>query len=214
MDQGQTPPLPYRLEAAEHFDEELDSYDGWYKTNRHFWRDHWPEYAQFFFGEMLPEPHSTKQLEDVVGFALETSVECMLAEHGSARYVDSAEEGEALLAALTQPVLVIQGTDDRCQPQARMENLVRLTGRRAPGDRGLRTPADGAHPDRGEPGDQAVRRPGDLLAGAFSALDHRLAAAAAPALPELTNRPGTCPPRPRHRRRDPRCIGPTSRSRG
>ena len=124
----QTPPMPYRLEAAEHFDEELDSYDGWYKTNRHFWRDHWPEYAQFFFGEMLPESHSTKQLEDVVGFALETSVECMLAEHGSARYVDSAEEGEALLAALTQPVLVIQGTDDRCQPQARMENLVRLTG--------------------------------------------------------------------------------------
>ena len=40
-----TPPLSHRLEAAQHFDEELESYDGWYKTNRHFWRDHWPEYA-------------------------------------------------------------------------------------------------------------------------------------------------------------------------
>ena len=44
------------------------------------------------------------------------------------RYTDSGEVGEALLRALTQPVLVIQGTEDRCQPQARMENLVRLTG--------------------------------------------------------------------------------------
>ena len=52
----------------------------------------------------------------------------MLAEDGSRRYTDSGEEGEALLRSLTQPVLVIQGTDDRCQPQARMENLARLTG--------------------------------------------------------------------------------------
>ena len=29
--------------------------------------DHWPEYAAFFFDQMLPEPHSTKQLEDIVG---------------------------------------------------------------------------------------------------------------------------------------------------
>jgi pimeloyl-ACP methyl ester carboxylesterase/predicted glycosyltransferase len=123
-----TPALSYRLAAGERFDDELESYDGWYKTNRHFWRDHWPEYADFFFGEMLPEPHSTKQFEDVTGFARETTADCMLAEDGSRRYTDSGEEGEALLRSLTQPVLVIQGTDDRCQPQARMENLARLTG--------------------------------------------------------------------------------------
>jgi pimeloyl-ACP methyl ester carboxylesterase/predicted glycosyltransferase len=123
-----TPPHPFRLEAVQRFDEELESYDGWYKTNRHFWRDHWQEYAQFFFGEMLPEPHSTKQFEDVVGFARQTSAECMLAEKDGVQYPHSAEEAEALLRALTQPVLVIQGSDDRCQPQARQENLVRITG--------------------------------------------------------------------------------------
>ena len=123
-----TPALSYRLEAGERFDDELESYDGWYKTNRHFWRGHWSDYADFFFGEMLPEPHSTKQFEDVTGFARETTADCMLAEDGSRRYTDSGEEGEALLRSLTQPVLVIQGTDDRCQPQARMENLARLTG--------------------------------------------------------------------------------------
>ena len=122
-----TPPLSHRLEAAERFDDELESYDGWYKTNRHFWRDHWSDYADFFFGQLLPEPHSTKQFEDVTGFARETTADCMLAEDGSRRYTDSGEEGEALLRSLTQPVLVIQGTDDRCQPQARMENLARLT---------------------------------------------------------------------------------------
>jgi pimeloyl-ACP methyl ester carboxylesterase/predicted glycosyltransferase len=123
-----TPPLPYRLDAAERFDDELESYDGWYKTNRHFWRAHWSEYADFFFGQMLTEPHSTKQFEDVTGFARQTTADCMLAENEGRRYTDSGEVGEALLRALTQPVLVIQGTEDRCQPQARMENLVRLTG--------------------------------------------------------------------------------------
>ena len=67
------PPLPFRAEAAAHFDEELDSYDGWFKTNRHVWERNWPEFPAFFFDQMLPEPHSTKQLEDAVGFACETT---------------------------------------------------------------------------------------------------------------------------------------------
>ena len=123
-----TAPHPWRLEAKEAFEEERESYDGWFTTNRHVWRDDWPAFPRFFFDQMLPEPHSTKQLEDVVGFACETSGETMLTAEDGASYPETVEEGEAIMAGLTQPVLVVRGTDDRCQPPGRAATLVRLTG--------------------------------------------------------------------------------------
>ena len=123
-----TPPHPWRLEAKEAFDEERDSYEGWFLTNRHVWRDDWRAFPEFFFDQMLPEPHSTKQLEDVVGFACETTGETMLVAEDGAYYPETVEEGEAIMAGLTAPVLVIRGTDDRCQPPGRADHLVRLTG--------------------------------------------------------------------------------------
>jgi len=123
-----TPPLEFRAEAARCFDEELPTYDGWFQHNRHFWLESWPEFPQFFLGEQLCEPHTTKQLEDAVGFALETTGEVMVAEHRGAAWSDSVPEVEAMLRGLRQPVLVVQGTLDRCQPAARMERLVELTG--------------------------------------------------------------------------------------
>ena len=122
------PPLPARAEAAARFDEEMESYDGWFKTNRHVWERNWPEFPAFFFDQMLPEPHSTKQLEDTVGFACETSGETMLVEDGSSRYIEPGDEAVALAGGLGQPVMVIQGTLDRCQPQARMAHLAEVTG--------------------------------------------------------------------------------------
>ena len=123
-----TPPHPFRAEARDRFDDELESYDGWFKTNRHYWQDHWAEFAEFFFDQMLPEPHSTKQLEDVVGFARDSDGPTQLAGADAELFIEDNDEAEALLRGLTQPVLVIRGTDDRCQPPARHENLVRLTG--------------------------------------------------------------------------------------
>jgi len=122
------PPLPDRAEAAARFDEEMESYDGWFKTNRHVWERNWPEFPAFFFDQMLPEPHSSKQLEDTVGFACETTGETMLVEDGGRRYVEAGEAAVALARDLSQPVLVIQGTLDRCQPQARMAHLAEVTG--------------------------------------------------------------------------------------
>ena len=46
--------------------------------NRHYWREDWPDSREFFFGEMFPEPHSTKQLEDCVGWAMQTTPETMI----------------------------------------------------------------------------------------------------------------------------------------
>ncbi|MDR7255255.1 pimeloyl-ACP methyl ester carboxylesterase/predicted glycosyltransferase [Nocardioides sp. BE266] len=122
-----TPPHPWRQEAKDGFEEERESYEGWGLTNRHVWRDDWPAFPRFFFDQMLPEPHSTKQLEDVLEFANETSGEVMLTAEDGAYYPETVEEGERIMAGLTAPVLVVRGTDDRCQPPGRAATLVRLT---------------------------------------------------------------------------------------
>ena len=71
------PPHPFKDGTT--FDQVLDSDEGWAKLNRHYWRRDYPGFVEFFFTEMFPEPHSTKQIEDCVGWAMETSTEVMLA---------------------------------------------------------------------------------------------------------------------------------------
>ena len=51
----------------------------------------------------------------------------MLVEDGSSRYVAAGEEAVALARGLDQPVLVIQGSLDRCQPQDRMTRFAEVT---------------------------------------------------------------------------------------
>ena len=41
--------------------EELDTDDGWAKFNRHYWLRDWPGFADFFWSQVFPEPHSTKR---------------------------------------------------------------------------------------------------------------------------------------------------------
>ena len=55
-----------------------DTDEGWAKDTRHYWLRDWRGYAEFFFGELLPEPHSTKQHEDCVGWAGQTDAETIL----------------------------------------------------------------------------------------------------------------------------------------
>ena len=64
-----TPPLP---ERGIPFDDALDTDEGWAKSNRHYWARDFRGYVEFFFDRCFPEPHSTKQIEDSVGWALET----------------------------------------------------------------------------------------------------------------------------------------------
>ena len=123
-----TPPIPVRRASAGRFDEELSSYEGWDKYNRHYWLEDWPDFAEFFFDQMTPEPHSTKVLEDAVTYALGTTPEVMVASQEARPLVETAEQGATLLRSIRCPVLVITGTDDRCQPQGRFETVVRLTG--------------------------------------------------------------------------------------
>lgn len=123
-----TPPLAHKVEAFARFDEKRDTDEGWAKFNRHYWLKDWPGFADFFFHEVCQDPHSTKLVEDLVGYALESAPELQLLGMGASSYLATAEESEALLSGVGCPVLVVAGTADRCQPYERGANVARLTG--------------------------------------------------------------------------------------
>jgi pimeloyl-ACP methyl ester carboxylesterase len=72
-------------------------------------------FLEFFFAQMFPEPHSTKPIEDCVGWGLETTALTLIAtEIGNG--LDEATT-RALCGRVSCPVLVIQGTADAiCGP--------------------------------------------------------------------------------------------------
>ena len=61
------------------FDDVLDTDEGWAKYNRHYWLRDYQGFLEFFFSQCFTEPHSTKQIEDCVGWGLETTPETLIA---------------------------------------------------------------------------------------------------------------------------------------
>ena len=97
------------------FHQVRDRYEGWEKYNAHYWRAAYGDFAEFFFGELFLEPHSTKQRDDAVGWAMETTPDILAATVDEAR---SAAPLAALLAAVQAPTLLVHGSDDRVRPLA------------------------------------------------------------------------------------------------
>jgi pimeloyl-ACP methyl ester carboxylesterase len=115
-----------RHRARADFEQELESYEGWAKYNRHYWLSDYEGFLQFFFSQVFPEPHSTKQIEDCVGYGLETTPETLIDTHCGPALTDL--EVQAMAEQLTCPVLVIQGTDDRICSRGEAEELAKRTG--------------------------------------------------------------------------------------
>ena len=119
------PPDPER--DVHSFEDPLDTDEGWAKYNAHFWRRDYEGFLEFFFSQCLPEPHSTKQIEDCVGWALETHPETLIAtDRGPG--IESEREALELCARVRCPVLVIHGTEDRIVPHASGAALAEATG--------------------------------------------------------------------------------------
>lgn len=94
------------------FEEPLANDEGWNKENLHFWRRDFTTYLEYFFGEAFPEPHSTKQREDAVGYGLDTDPESLAATVRAPIVVDVPTLA-TMCASIRQPTLVIQGEDER-----------------------------------------------------------------------------------------------------
>jgi pimeloyl-ACP methyl ester carboxylesterase/predicted glycosyltransferase len=93
----------------------LDSYDGWEKANRHYWRQDYRGWVEFFMSQVFTEPHSTKQLEDGVGWGLETDAETLLLTV-PALDAPTAADAEAICRAVRCPVLTVHGDLDGIVP--------------------------------------------------------------------------------------------------
>jgi pimeloyl-ACP methyl ester carboxylesterase/predicted glycosyltransferase len=119
------PPHPFKAAAFAAYDDVLDSYEGWAKYNRHYMKGDYAGFLEFFFGELFPEPHSTKQVEDAVSYGLDGSIETMLMDDEPLPWTKT--EIEEICRRASAPVLVIHGDQDNCQPIARGAALAELT---------------------------------------------------------------------------------------
>ena len=120
-------PRPAERAVAERWEEVLDTDEGWAKYNRHYWlRDH-RGFLEFFFSNMFSEPHSTKPLEDCVGWGLDTTPETLADTHVAEGLV-GPEDTLELARRVECPVLEIQGTDDRITGPARGVELAKAAG--------------------------------------------------------------------------------------
>jgi pimeloyl-ACP methyl ester carboxylesterase len=108
------------------FDEPYTSTEGWARYNRHYWLDHWEDFAAFFFAQCLPEPHSTKQHEDCVGWALETTPQVVIATEAAGEPDETAIR--RWCARAVQPALVVHGDRDRISPLGSGAALAGATG--------------------------------------------------------------------------------------
>jgi pimeloyl-ACP methyl ester carboxylesterase/predicted glycosyltransferase len=128
------PALPLGQSAARlahSFTEQLGTTEGWAKFNQHYWREHYREFLEFFFSQMFTEPHSTKPIEDTVGWGLETDPETLIATRlGSSAQGEpfsDPERAAELAQRLRCPVLVVHGDQDAIRPLANGAKLAELT---------------------------------------------------------------------------------------
>ena len=165
------------------WDAELDTDEGWAKYNRYYWLRDYRGFVEFFFSQMFTEPHSTKPIEDCVGWALETTPETLVA-------AQLAEQARRAGHAGPVPSHPLPGARDpghrgrhhRRRPRHRARRGDR---RRAGPARRLRARPARARPGEGQPA-AARRHRASRTAGA---LDARQGPPQAGALHLLADRP-------------------------
>jgi pimeloyl-ACP methyl ester carboxylesterase/predicted glycosyltransferase len=121
-------PLASPLEDRDRYpwQEVLPTDEGWPKDNFSSWVRDYRWFLEFFFSQMFSEPHSTKPIEDCIGWGLETTAETLVAtEIGNS--LDEAAARD-LSARVHCPVLVIQGTADAITGPGRGMALAEATG--------------------------------------------------------------------------------------
>jgi len=100
-------------------------YRWWGHMNAVHWRRDYLEFAEWFVSRCLPEPHSTKAIEDGVGWALDTDPETLIAT-ALGEWLRDRRTLRALAENLDRPVLVVHGDRDRVTPLRDGRALARL----------------------------------------------------------------------------------------
>jgi pimeloyl-ACP methyl ester carboxylesterase/predicted glycosyltransferase len=99
-------PLPEQTVYS--WEDELDTDQGWAKHNQHYWLRDYQGYVEFFMSRVFTEPHSTKPIEDTVGWGLETTGETLVLTYQGLE----PDEARELARRVRCPVLVLHGDHD------------------------------------------------------------------------------------------------------
>ncbi|HXW52398.1 MAG TPA: alpha/beta fold hydrolase, partial [Candidatus Acidoferrales bacterium] len=122
--------LPDR--EASSFDDVRETHEGWEKENRHYWMTNYKDFLEFFFAQAAYEPHSTKQIEDSVGWGLETDPKTLAATVDAPEYLGTLKPDDPQVAELYRkiecPVLIIHGTCDKLVSPTRGAAVAAATG--------------------------------------------------------------------------------------
>jgi pimeloyl-ACP methyl ester carboxylesterase/predicted glycosyltransferase len=124
-------PVPDQHRDSFAFDQRLSTTEGWAKYNKYTWLEgDYDDFLRFFFGQMFNEPHSTKQIEDTIGWGHEIEPSTLVATtEGRLGCGDVfCAPLEPVCARVRCPVTVMHGTADAIRPHAISERLAELTG--------------------------------------------------------------------------------------
>ncbi len=110
------------------FEEDPGVDEGWARFTRASWRRDFPGFAEFFLRAMYSELHCEKQVEDGLGWALDSGRSVLEHTMDCPAAAITRERSEALLARVRCPVLVIHGDRDRITPLERGRRVAELTG--------------------------------------------------------------------------------------
>lgn len=120
-----SPVHPDRAEAMGVFDVPRETYEGWFKFNRHYWHEDWQGFLEFFAPKCFTEPDSDEEIQHFIQMGLETTPDVIEAT-ADAPGLD--EKAAVDLAGSVQcPVLVVQGDADAVSPVDRGAKLSQLT---------------------------------------------------------------------------------------
>jgi pimeloyl-ACP methyl ester carboxylesterase len=124
---GLAPGHPERDVCA--LDEVYEEDEGWAKYNSHYWSRNYRDFLEFFMAKCFTEPHSSKQIEDAVGWGLETDPETLADTARGIGLRCSVESFRATCERVRCPTLVIHGDSDLIRPHAQGEALAEATRR-------------------------------------------------------------------------------------
>ncbi len=123
-----TSPLaaPHAHRPPDDFERKFDHPTGWQKYNRHHWEHEYADFVDFFCHQIFTEAHSTKQIEDTIGWASLTKGEALIIANDEA-----ARNGPFMSKTdyekICCPTLQIHGAEDAVIPVASSRAVAKAT---------------------------------------------------------------------------------------
>ncbi|HTZ87713.1 MAG TPA: alpha/beta fold hydrolase [Solirubrobacteraceae bacterium] len=113
--------------ASQLFQRRMHVYRWWGHMNAMHWIQDYPVFIEWFISRCLPEPHSTKAIEDGVKWGLDTDAETLVATALGGFHHDRKTLRE-LARGVQCPALVIHGDRDKIAPFRDGRALAKLSG--------------------------------------------------------------------------------------